>query len=142
MMLEETAVYQSLPDNKIKLVLGIGEHLKVQCVKSMFDAIRTQRGLYDFAPENSLPRLYTVTFKNASCGYFLKGNAYKVWATPVGIPDQQTGEIVKGWIAAEGPLVSVGHSGPPVVGRNVLTHGSSPLSPHPMRKGRGVRRAG
>ena len=98
MMLEETAIYQSLPDNKIKLVLGIGEHLKVQCVKSMFDAIRTQRDLYDFAPENSLPRLYTVTFKNASCGYFLKGNAYKVWATPVGLPDQQTGEIVKGWI--------------------------------------------
>lgn len=97
-VLDDTSIYLSLPKDRVRLVLGIGEHRNAKAVKQMFDFIRLQRGLRDFAPENSLPRLFEVTFKTKSCGYFLKGKTYQVWATPVGIPDQQTGEIAKGWI--------------------------------------------
>ena len=56
------------------------------------------RDLLDFAPENTLPRIYKVTFETKSCGYFLKDRTYYVFATPVGIPDIQSGEVKKGWL--------------------------------------------
>lgn len=97
-VLDDTSIYLSLPNDRVRLILGIGEHRNAKAVKQMFDFIRTQRGLRDFAPENSLPKLFEVTFKTKSSGYFLKGKTYQVWAAPVGIPDQQTGEIAKGWV--------------------------------------------
>lgn len=97
-VLDDTSIYLSLPNDRVRLVLGIGEHRKAKSVKQMFDFIRVQRGLQNFGQEGSLPGLFEVTFQTKSCGYFLKGKTYQVWATPVGIPDQQTGEIAKGWI--------------------------------------------
>lgn len=97
-VLAESAVYQLLPANQIIMLLGQGEHLQSKCVGEMFAYIREQRNLQDFAPEGSLPQLYEVTFKVKSCGYFLHNRTYHVWATPVGTPDEQTGEIVKRWL--------------------------------------------
>lgn len=97
-VLSESAIYQLLPENRIKLVLGHGEHLQESCIAKMFADIRKERNLLDFAPEKAKPQIFEVTFKQKSCGYFLKGRTYLVWAMPVGRPDEQTGEIVKQWI--------------------------------------------
>lgn len=97
-VLEESSIYQALPNGRIKLILTDGEHRDPMCVAKMFDYIIDYRSLQNFAPENALPKLYEVTFTKKSCGYFLKEETYLVWATPIGIPDTQTGEIVKSWL--------------------------------------------
>lgn len=99
-ILSEAAVYQR-HGNHIRLILGDGECRNRKCVAEMFKLIIEQRQLLDFAPEDSLPRIYKVTFKKQSCGYFLKDRTYYVFATPVGIPDVQTGEVNKGWLFAD-----------------------------------------
>lgn len=98
LVLEESSIYQALPNGKIKLILTEGEHRDPVCVAKMFSYITQYRSLQDFAPENALPKLYEVTFTKKSCGYFLKGRTYLVWASPIGIPDAQTGEIAKSWL--------------------------------------------
>lgn len=96
-VLSESAIYQRKGDN-IVLVLADEECRNRKCVAEMFEHIRKEKNLLDFAPEKSLPRIYKVTFKKKSCGYFLKGRTYFVFATPVGIPDNQSGEVNKGWL--------------------------------------------
>lgn len=97
-VLEESAIYLVMPDNKIMMLLNNGEHRNAAEVKQMFCFMRQLKGFKDFAPTNSLPHLYEVTFKERSRGYFLKGQTYQVWATPIGIPDVSLGEIAKGWM--------------------------------------------
>lgn len=97
-VLESSAIYLLLPDNKIQLILADGENRDAKCIAQMFRGIILQKNLQDFAPACSLPRIYQVTFKKKSCGYFLKGRTYFVWAQPIGLPDQQSGEISKGWL--------------------------------------------
>ena len=99
-ILSESAVYQRDGDH-IRLILGDGECRNRKRVAEMFKLIIEQRSLLDFAPEDSLPRIYKVTFKNQSCGYFLKNRTYYVFATPVGIPDVQSGEVHKGWLFSD-----------------------------------------
>ena len=94
----ESAIYMALPDNKIKMILGDGEHRDPTKVQEMFSMICQDRGFQNFAAEDALPSLYEVTFKTKSCGYFLKDRTYVVWATPIGIPDPQFGELSKGWL--------------------------------------------
>lgn len=96
-VLSESAIYQRKGDN-IVLVLADGECRNRKCVAEMFEHIRKEKNLLDFAPQNSLPRIYKVTFRKKSCGYFLKNKTYFVFATPVGIPDNQSGEVHKGWL--------------------------------------------
>ena len=100
-VLEMSAIYQALPDDTIRLILSDGEHRKRACVDEMFVYLRKQRKLVDFAAEGVKPGLFEITFKNKSCGYFLKDRTYIVWASPVGIPDQVSGELVKGWIICD-----------------------------------------
>ena len=96
-ILSESAIYQRDGD-KVMLILADGECRNRKCVAEMFEHIRRQKNLLDFAPTGSLPRLYKVTFKEKSCGYFLKDRTYFVFATPVGIPDNQFGDVKKGWL--------------------------------------------
>ena len=96
-ILSESAIYQRDGDRFV-LILGNGECRNRKCVAEMFDHIRREKNLLDFAPEGALPRIYKVTFEKKSCGYFLKGRTYYVFATPVGIPDIQSGEVNKGWL--------------------------------------------
>lgn len=96
-VLSESAIYQRDGD-RVMLILADGECRNRKCVAEMFEHIRRQKNLLDFAPKDSLPRLYKVTFKKKSCGYFLKDRTYYVFATPVGIPDVQSGEVNKGWL--------------------------------------------
>ena len=93
----ESSVYQK-DGAHVTLILADGECRNRRCVAEMFATIRRQRELLDFAPNNSLPRVYKVTFEKKSCGYFLKDRTYYVFATPVGIPDAQSGEITKAWL--------------------------------------------
>lgn len=97
-VMEESAIYQVMPDNKVMMLLDNGEHRNAVKVKQMFCFMRQIKGFQDFAPVCSLPHLYEVTFKERSRGYFLKGQTYQVWATPIGIPDVSLGEIAKGWM--------------------------------------------
>lgn len=96
-VLSESAIYQRNGD-KVILILGNGECRNRKCVAEMFNHIRKEKNLLDFAPNGSLPRIYKVTFKTKSCGYYLKDRTYYVFATPVGIPDIQSGEVKKGWL--------------------------------------------
>lgn len=97
-VMEESAIYLVMPENNIMMLLDNGEHRNAAKVKQMFCFMRQIKGFQDFAPEGSLPHLYEVTFKGRSRGYFLKGQTYQVWATPIGIPDISLGEIAKGWM--------------------------------------------
>ncbi len=97
-VMEESAIYQVMPDNKVMMLLDNGEHRNAIKIKQMFCFMRQIKGFQDFAPVGSLPHLYEVTFKERSRGYFLKGMTYQVWATPIGIPDVSLGEIAKGWM--------------------------------------------
>lgn len=97
-VLDSSAIYQALPDNKIRLVLANGENRNAACVAEMFRDIIAQKDLLDFSPAGSVPRIFQVTFEKKSCGYFLKGRTYLVWALSIGLPDQQSGEISKGWL--------------------------------------------
>lgn len=97
-VLTESAIYQTMPDNRIRLILANGENRDAHCISCMFDDICRQKGLQDFSPLNTKPGLFEVTFNKKSCGYFLKGRSYIVWARPIGLPDQQSGELVKGWL--------------------------------------------
>ncbi len=96
-VLSESAIYQR-EGNYVSLILANGECRNRKCVAEMFATIRRQRNLLDFAPKNTLPRVYKVTFENKSCGYFLKDRTYYVFATPIGIPDAQSGEVTKAWL--------------------------------------------
>lgn len=98
LLLKETAIYQALPDKHIKLVLADGEHRNALCVKKMFEQICHERGLQIFSLPDDLPKLYSVRFLKKSCGYFLHGRTYIVWALPIGIPDFMQAKINKGWI--------------------------------------------
>lgn len=97
-VLSHSSIYQSLPDDRIRLVLADGEHRIAEKVKQMFDDICQQRHLSDFSPKGSNPALYQVTFRKKSCGYFLLGRTYQVWGKPIGIADHQSGEVSKGWL--------------------------------------------
>ena len=97
-VMEQSAIYLQMPDNKVMMLLDDGEHRDAAKVKQMFCFMRQVKGFQDFAPKGSLPHLYEVTFKERSRGYFLKGLTYQVWATPIGIPDISLGEIAKGWM--------------------------------------------
>lgn len=97
-VLTEAAIYQALPDNRIRLILANGENRNAASVAAMFEEICRQKDLPDFSPVDSKPGLYTVTFNKKSCGYFLKGRTYIVWAKPIGLPDLQSGEVHKGWL--------------------------------------------
>lgn len=99
-ILAESAIYQR-EGTHVRLILGDGECRNRKCIAEMFNLIRSQRQLLDFAPENALPHIYKVTFKKKSCGYFLKNRTYYVWAMPIGIPDVQSGEVYKGWLFAD-----------------------------------------
>lgn len=98
MVFDESAVYQAMPDNRVTLIFGDGEHRSQERIAKVFHNLRGLKGLYDFSKAGCKPELYEVFFKTKSCGYFLKGRKYQVWATPVGIPDQQTGTVAKGWL--------------------------------------------
>ena len=80
------------------LILADGECRNRRKVAEMFAHIRREKNLLDFAPKDTLPRIYKVNFEKKSCGYFLKNRTYYVFATPVGIPDNQSGEVNKGWL--------------------------------------------
>lgn len=97
-VMEESAIYLVMPDNKVMMLLDNGEHRDAAKVKQMFCFMRQMKGVQDFAPEGALPHLYEVTFTKRSRGYFLKGQTYQVWATPIGVPDVSLGEIAKGWM--------------------------------------------
>lgn len=97
-VLDESAIYQTLPGNRIKLIFANGEHRQMEKVKTMLAYLRKIKGLQDFSMTDNPTRLYEVAFKTKSCGYFLKDRVYQVWATPVGIPDEQSGEVAKGWL--------------------------------------------
>jgi hypothetical protein len=96
-VLAESAVYHRIGD-KFALVLPDGGCKDRKAVAEMFEYIRTEKNLLDFAPDNTLPAVYEVTFKKKSCGYFLKDRTYQVFATPIGISDAQSGEVTKGWL--------------------------------------------
>lgn len=100
-VLETSALYLALPDDTIKMVLADGEHRQLKGVDKMFHNLCEQRGLQDFSRPDDVLGIYEVTFKTKSCGYFLKDRTYLVWAMPVGIPDQISGELVKGWIICD-----------------------------------------
>jgi len=97
-VLERSAIYQALPGNRIKMVLNDGEHRQRKCIAELFAYMRQQRGYVDFSIPEQSPALYEVTFTTKSCGYFLQGRTYNVWATPIGIPDERRGRIDKGWL--------------------------------------------
>lgn len=97
-VLENIGLYQAMPNDRVKLILANGENRNATCIQQMFENICQQKGLQDFAPIESTPSFYQVTFRKKSCGYFLKGRTYIVWATPIGIPDHQLGEINKAWL--------------------------------------------
>lgn len=96
-VLNETAIYQAMPDEHFRLILADGEHRHAKCVATMFAQMREDQRLEDFS-DGASPKLYRVTFQKKSCGYFLKGRTYYVWAMPIGIPNFQEGRINKGWI--------------------------------------------
>lgn len=96
-VLTESAVYHRKGDRFV-LILGDKECRDRKSVAKMFEYIICEKQLLDFAPENTLPGIYEVTFKKKSCGYFLKDRTYQVFATPVGIPNAHSGEITKGWL--------------------------------------------
>ncbi len=100
-VLEKAALYQSLPDDTVKMILADGEHRQLKYVNQLFDHIREQWKLQDFSAKNVKTGIYEISFKTKSCGYFLKGRTYRVWATPVGIPKQDSGELVKGWLICD-----------------------------------------
>lgn len=95
--LDETAIYQVMPDEHFRLILADGEHRKAECVALMFAQMCEDQRLENFS-DGAAPKLYRVTFQQKSCGYFLKGRTYHVWAMPVGIPNFQEGRLHKGWI--------------------------------------------
>lgn len=99
-VLEVSGIYQAFSDGSIKMVLADGEHRKRSCVYEMFKKLCDERGFEDFSTQTG-PLLHEVTFNNRSCGYFLKGCSYTVWAMPIGIPDHVSGELIKAWLICD-----------------------------------------
>ncbi len=96
-VLSESAIYQR-EGNCVRLILANGECRDKNCVAQMFEYIRQQRHFLNFAAPSALPSIYKVTFKRRSYGYYLKDRSYYVFATPVGIPNVQSGDVVKSWL--------------------------------------------
>jgi hypothetical protein len=100
LVLTSSAIYQAVDGDAVRMVLAPNEHRNAVAVGKMFEDICAERGLLEFAPCHTLPALYEVTFSR-SCGYFLQGRTYQVWAKPIGIPDRLSAEVNKGWLLAD-----------------------------------------
>lgn len=97
---EESAVYQLLPDKRVRLVLGNLEHLKRDCIDKMFQLICEEFRVLPSMFPSSLPYLSHVRFRK-SVGYFIKNREYDIWAKRVGLWNEDHSDLTTGWICCD-----------------------------------------